>query len=180
MGLVKRGDTFHFRCRVPSDLTELLGRVEIHATLRTDTRRIALQREEVIQANLAIWFQRLRIARETSVDKSQLAALVECLWSEIGSSPRRRASAHGAASPKRLSELMKLHLREKEGVLTARSLQKMTYSYRLAFTLLSPTLLMAQPACTSITVTGHPSYPPISEAKDDTLVGAALFLAIAE
>ena len=50
----------------------------------------------------------------------------------------------------------------------------------LAATLLSPTLLMAQPACTSITVTGHPSYPPISEAKDDTLVGAALFLAIAE
>ena len=62
MGLVKRGDTFHFRCRVPSDLIELLGRLEIHATLRTDTRRIALQREEVIQANLAIWFQRLRIA----------------------------------------------------------------------------------------------------------------------
>jgi len=121
MGLVKRGDTFHFRCRVPSDLIELLGRLEIHATLRTDTRRIALQREEVIQANLAIWFQRLRIARETSVDKSQLAALVECLWSEIGSSPRRRALARGATSPKRLSELMKVHLREKEGVLTALS-----------------------------------------------------------
>jgi len=136
MGLVKRGDTFHFRCRVPSDLIELLGRLEIHATLRTDTRRIALQREEVIQANLAIWFQRLRIARETSVDKSQLAALVECLWSEIGSSPRRRALARGATSPKRLSELMKVHLREKEGVLTARSLQKMTYSYRLALKLI--------------------------------------------
>jgi len=136
MGLVKRGDTFHFRCRVPSDLTELLGRLEIHATLRTDTQRIALQREEIIQANLAIWFQRLRIARETSVDKSQLAALVECLWSEIGSSPRRRALARGAASPKRLSELMKVHLREKEGVLTARSLQKMTYSYRLALKLI--------------------------------------------
>jgi hypothetical protein len=50
MGLVKRGDTFHFRCRVPSDLSELLGRSEIHATLRTGTRRIALQREGVIQA----------------------------------------------------------------------------------------------------------------------------------
>jgi polar amino acid transport system substrate-binding protein len=52
----------------------------------------------------------------------------------------------------------------------------------LAATLLSPTLVMAQPACTSITVTGHPSYPPISEAKDDTLVGAApkLFAAVAK
>jgi integrase len=136
MGLVKRGDTFHFRCRVPSDLRELLGRSEIHATLRTGTRRIALQREGVIQANLAIWFQRLRIARESSVDKPQLASIVECLLSDIGSSQRRRASAHEAESPKRLSELMKLHLREKEGLLTARSFQKMTYSYRLALKLI--------------------------------------------
>lgn len=33
MGLVKRGDTFHFRCRMASDLAERLGRSETHATL---------------------------------------------------------------------------------------------------------------------------------------------------
>ena len=134
MGLVKRGDTFHFRCRVPSDLAKLLGRSEIHATLRTGTRRIALQREGVIQANLAIWFQRLRIARESSVDKSQLASIVECLLSDIGSSQRRGASAHEAESPKRLSELMKLHLRER-GSSGCPFISKMTYSYRLALRL---------------------------------------------
>jgi hypothetical protein len=37
MGLVKRGDTFHFRCRVPSDLRELLGRIDI--LLRKKSRK---------------------------------------------------------------------------------------------------------------------------------------------
>jgi len=59
---------------------------------------------------------------------------------------------------------------------------KKTFLASLAATLLLPGLALAQATCTSLTVTGHPSYPPVSEAKDGTLVGAApkLVTAIAD
>lgn len=57
-----------------------------------------------------------------------------------------------------------------------------TFLAALAVTLMLPGLAFAQAACTSLTVTGHPSYPPVSESKDGTLVGAApkLVTAIAD
>ncbi|MGE4219990.1 MAG: substrate-binding periplasmic protein [Alphaproteobacteria bacterium] len=59
---------------------------------------------------------------------------------------------------------------------------KKTFLATLAAALLAPALAFAQGACPSLTVTGHPSYPPVSEAKDGTLVGAApkLVAAIAD
>jgi len=52
MGLIKRGDTFHFRYVVPGDLNELVGRSEAHATLWTGTRRVALQTHLPYQSEL--------------------------------------------------------------------------------------------------------------------------------
>lgn len=63
MKLHQRGTTYHLRLRVPSDLVSVIGRKEIHQSLRTSNHRTAPSRASQIKASMLNGFEGLRLAR---------------------------------------------------------------------------------------------------------------------
>jgi hypothetical protein len=57
------GATYHLRIRVPTDLVDLVGRREMHQSLRTSDGRTARSRASQLKASIVNGFDRLRFAR---------------------------------------------------------------------------------------------------------------------
>ena len=62
--LLRRGGTFYFRCRVPADLHDRVGRSEIRISLRTSAYDEACRRVATAQFMLSHHFQVLRMPEE--------------------------------------------------------------------------------------------------------------------
>ena len=132
MKLHQRGTTYHLRVRVPSDLVEVVGRREIHQSLRTTDGRTARSRATQLRASIDGGFDRLRLARLSAQGDDELAGLADGLLSSLGSARRNREVGPKAKKLLRLRELMDAHLREKQPALDPRSFNKMAHSYRVA------------------------------------------------
>jgi hypothetical protein len=132
MKLHLRGDHYHLRIRVPSDLVSVMGRREIHQSLRTTDSRTARSRADQLKASLHSGFEKLRMARLSATSDDELISLANGLLSNLGSTRRIGGSIIKSKAPIRLRELMELHLAEKKPTLDPRSYDKMIYSYKLA------------------------------------------------
>ena len=132
MKLHQRGATYHLRARVPSDLVEVVGRREIHQSLRATDGRTARSRASQLRASIDGGFDRLRLARLSAQGNDQLADLANGLLSSLGGARRNRDAEVSSKKPLRLRELMDVHLREKQPSLDPRSYNKMAHSYRIA------------------------------------------------
>ena len=132
MKLHQRGTTYHFRIRVPADLVTLLGRREIHQSLRTDDGRTARSRASHLKSSVIGGFERLRFARLAASQDDELTDLAQGFLTSLGSTRRTGDVGLQLDKPLRLRELTKLHLQEKKGTISPRSYDKMRYSYRVA------------------------------------------------
>ena len=132
MKLHQRGNTYHLRVRVPSDLVEVIGRRELHQSLRTSDGRTARSRATQLRAFIDGGFDRLRFARLSAQSDNELAILAGGLLYSLSSTRRNREVNTVAKKPLRLRELMDAHLKEKQSALDPRSLNKMAHSYRVA------------------------------------------------
>jgi len=132
MKLHQRGDNYHLRIRVPSDLVSVMGRREIHQSLRTTDGRTARSRADQLKASLQSGFEKLRMARLSATSDDEMIRLANGLLSNLGSTRRIGGSIIKSKAPIRLRELMELHLAEKKPTLDPRSYDKMIYSYKLA------------------------------------------------
>jgi len=132
MNLHQRGTTYHLRIRVPSDLVNVIGRREIHQSLRTSDRRTAQSRAIHLKASMVSGFERLRVARMSSSRDEDLTELANGFLSNLGSTRRNRNVNQTQKKPLRLRELMDMHLEEKRSSIDPRSHDKMAYSFRLA------------------------------------------------
>ena len=63
MKLHQRGNTYHLRLRVPLDLVSVIGRKEIHQSLRTSHHRSARSKANQIKACMMSGFETLRLAQ---------------------------------------------------------------------------------------------------------------------
>ena len=63
MKLHQRRAKYHLCLRVPSDLVSVIGRKEIHQSLRTSNHRTASSRASQIKAAMLNGFESLRLAR---------------------------------------------------------------------------------------------------------------------
>jgi integrase len=132
MKLHQRGANYHLRLRVPSDLVSVIGRHEIHQSLRTTDGRTARSRADQLKASIQSGFEKLRMARLTATHDDEMIGLANGLLSSLGSTRRNRGVVTNSVRPMRLRELMDQHLAEKRLSLDPRSFDKMSYSYRLA------------------------------------------------
>ena len=62
--LLRRNGTFYFRCRVPADLRESMGRAEVRISLRTTAYDEARRRAATVQLMLFHHFEVLRMREE--------------------------------------------------------------------------------------------------------------------
>jgi hypothetical protein len=88
MKLHLRGDNYHLRIRVPSDLASVMGRREIHQSLRTKDRKTARSRADQLKASLHYGFEKLRIARLSPTSDEEMISLANGLLSNLGSTRR--------------------------------------------------------------------------------------------
>jgi integrase len=132
MKLHQRGNTYHLRLRVPADLVPVIGRREIHQSLRTSNHRTASSRANQIKASVLNGFESLRLARLSVRNDEELSDLANGFLTKLGSTRRNREIRFDAQKPLRLRELQDLHLKEKQTSLDPRSYDKMCYSYHLA------------------------------------------------
>jgi hypothetical protein len=132
MKLHQRGNTYHLRLRVPADLVPVIGRREIHQSLRTSNHRTASSRANQIKASVLNGFESLRLARLSVRNDEELSDLANGFLTKLGSTRRNREIRFDAQKPLRLRELQDLHLKEKQISLDPRSYDKMCYSYHLA------------------------------------------------
>ena len=75
MKLHQRGQAYHLRVRVPADLVEIIGRREIHQSLRTSDGRSARSRAATLRATIDAGFDRLRLARLGNQNQEHLSEL---------------------------------------------------------------------------------------------------------
>ena len=105
MKLHQRGNTYHLRVRVPSDLVEVIGRRELHQSLRTSDGRTARSRATQLRAFIDGGFDRLRFARLSAQSDNELAILAGGLLYSLSSTRRNREVNTVAKKPLRLREL---------------------------------------------------------------------------
>ena len=132
MNLHQRGSTYHLRIRVPSDLVSVMGRREIHQSLRTTDGRTARSKANLLKTAMHSGFERLRLARLSLSKDDDLSELANELLVKLGGTLRIQGATKARVKPLRFRELMDLHLAEKQPSLDPRSYDKMAHSYRLA------------------------------------------------
>jgi integrase len=132
MKLHQRGNTYHLRLRVPTDLIDLFNRREIHQSLRTSDGRTARSRASTIRAKLNGGFDKLRFAKLSSVTNQDIESLATDLLVSLGGTRRVRESSTLSDKCLNLEDLIQLHLEEKKLAVDARTYMSMEYSYRLA------------------------------------------------
>ena len=115
MKLHQRGTTYHLRLRVPSDLVSVIGRKEIHQSLRTSNHRTASSRASQIKAAMLNGFESLRLARLSVRNDDELSGLAHGFLTTLGSTRRNRDIRLQGEKPLRLRELVELHLKEMLG-----------------------------------------------------------------
>lgn len=75
MGLLKRGDTYYFRRRIPADLRRLFaGRKEIWRSLRTKDRKSANNLSIIVEHSIEATFTRMRKTMEIETLARQFTA----------------------------------------------------------------------------------------------------------
>ncbi|WNK00413.1 tyrosine-type recombinase/integrase [Thalassospiraceae bacterium LMO-JJ14] len=132
MKLHQRGQAYHLRVRVPADLVEIIGRREIHQSLRTSDGRSARSRASTLRATIDAGFDRLRLARLGNQNQEHLSELANAFLVSLGSSRRNGSNKATTKKPLRLRQLMDLHLAEKKPALDPRSYGKMELSFKMA------------------------------------------------
>jgi Domain of unknown function (DUF6538) len=85
MKLHQRGQTYHLRVRVPSDLIDVIGRKEIHQSLRTSDGRKARSNATTLKASITSGFELLRLARLAHQSGDQLSELANGFLGNLGS-----------------------------------------------------------------------------------------------
>ena len=132
MKLHQRGNTYHLRLRVPTDLVDVFNCREIHQSLRTSDGRIARSRASTIRAKLNGGFDKLRFAKLSSVTNHDIEILATDLLVSLGGTRRVRESSAISDECLNLEDLIQLHLEEKKPAVDLRTYMSMEYSYRLA------------------------------------------------
>ncbi len=141
MKLHQRGQTYHLRIRVPSDLIDVIGKREIHQSLRTSDGRKARSNATTLRASITNGFERLRLARLTNQSEDQLSELANGFLGNLGSTRRNNGTKSTVRKPLRLRQLMDMYLSEKEASVDPRSYGKMELSFRMAIHLIGDVLL---------------------------------------
>jgi integrase len=136
MKLHQRGHTYHLRVRVPSDLIDIIGRREIHQSLRTTDGRKARSSAAILKASITSGFDRLRMARISNQQEDQLSELANGFLGNLGSTRRIVGGSIKIRRPVRLKELMDMYLAEKMLSIDPRSYGKMEFSFRMAIHLM--------------------------------------------
>ena len=98
--ITKRETTLHLRKRVPSDLLSVLGRSEIHRTLRTVDKRQAQLIAKTIHAKLELAFANLRHQRLIGIPEERIRDSVQAILTQEVPTTRRQAVAASVAPPR--------------------------------------------------------------------------------
>ena len=86
MFCVNRNGWFHFRHRVPHDLTEVVGSTHIQCPLKTKKKRVANKLALELRDRFIPQFQRLRVELLSGADNEQLHKLAHELPNVFGKS----------------------------------------------------------------------------------------------
>jgi integrase len=132
MNLLKRGDTYHFRIRIPSDLTTEFRRKELQQSLKTDDKRTARSRALRLSRTLNDGFDQVRQAIASKMPDELLDELIAEILTAIGGTRRRTPVNKPSETITELSGLIAVYLEEKRPAVEKRTLETMEYSFQLA------------------------------------------------
>lgn len=132
MRMYQRGNTYHFRMRIPADLVEVFEQKEIYQSLRTSNARRAASNARAIEGIIAGGFESLRLARLSGSTTKELRTLARGVLQKLSGRRCPTGSSSDISESHRLDHLISLYLAEKEEVVDPRTYMAMRYSYRLA------------------------------------------------
>jgi integrase len=127
MFCVNRNGWFHFRLRVPHDLTEIVGTTHIQCPLKTKQKRVANKLSLELRDRFIPQFQRLRMELLSGIDHSQLQQLASELLPVVGG----RKKAKQSQSAKTVSVLVASYLDDRSKHLDERTLMVAKYVFDL-------------------------------------------------
>lgn len=132
MRMYQRGNTYHFRMRIPADLAEVFGQKEIYQSLRTSDARRAASSARAIEGSITGGFESLRLARLSGSTADELQELALGVLGKLGGRrcPKRETADH--LDSHRLDHLITMYLAEKEALVDPQTYMAMVYSYQLA------------------------------------------------
>jgi integrase len=131
MNLLKRGNTYHFRIRIPSDLTPEFSRKEIQQSLKTDDKRTARSRALRLSRLLNDGFDQVRQAISLKRSQYDVDELITNLLTSIGGTRRRTLSEESEETIIDMSNLIAAYLKEKKPSVEQRTFETMEYSFQL-------------------------------------------------
>ncbi len=132
MFCVNRNGWFHFRHRVPHDLTEVVGSTHIQCPLKTKKKRVANKLALELRDRFIPQFQRLRVELLSGADNEQLHKLAHELL-PIRLKVRRAASAGSSLN---LSGLIDCYLDDRSKHIDERTLLNTRYVFDLCLLVL--------------------------------------------
>ena len=127
MFCVCRNGWYHFKLRIPCDLTDIVGRSVIQYPLRVRKKREANRMALELRDRLTPQFQRLRIERLSGADDEQLRSLAFELL-PIGQAFRSASSKRTVMS---LSGLVDVYLEDRSKNVDGRTVLNMQYAFDL-------------------------------------------------